>query len=102
MPLVLLRKFLATIINQAVISVIPFLCSFFSEESPPLPGVVGDSTKAEGKDSFQVSQDIVPKGKKKKDGKDEIQIEVTAKLGGIGVTVTSVGGDLSHIIVGGE
>lgn len=102
MPLVLLRKFLATIINQAVISVIPFLCFFFSEESPPLPGVVHDSTKAEGKDSDQVSRDIVPKGKKKKDGKDEIQIEVTARLGGIGVTVTSVDGDLSHIIVGGE
>ena len=64
--------------------------------------MVGDSTKAGGRDGDQVSQDIVPKGKKKKDGKDEIQIEVTANLGGIGVTVTSVNGDLTHIIVGGE
>ena len=83
-------------------SIILFLCSFVSEESPPLPGVDGDGTKAEGKDGDQLSQDIVPKGKKKKDGKDEIQIEVKAKLGGIGVTVTSIDGDLSHIIVGGE
>ena len=64
--------------------------------------MTGDSTKAEGKDVDQVFQALVPKGKKKKDDKDEIQIEVTAKLGGIGVTVTSVEGDLSHIIVGGE
>lgn len=64
--------------------------------------MTGDGTKAEGKDGDQLSQDIVPKGKKKKDGKDEIQIEVKAKLGGIGVTVTSIDGDLSHIIVGGE
>lgn len=64
--------------------------------------MAGDGTKAEGKDGDQLSQDIVPKGKKKKDGKDEIQIEVKAKLGGIGVTVTSIDGDLSHIIVGGE
>ena len=77
-------------------------CSFVSEESPPLQGVVGDSTKAEGKDGDQASQGIVPKGKKKKGGKDEIQIKVTANLEGIGVTVTSVDGDLSHIIVGGE
>ena len=48
------------------------------------------------------SQALAPKGKKKKGDKDEIQIEVTAKLGDIGVTVTSVDGDLSHIIVGGE
>jgi len=87
---------------QAVISIVPFLCSFVSEESLPLPGVVGDSTKTEGKYGFQVSQAIVPKGKKKKDDKDEIQIEVKAKLGQIGVTVTSVDGDLSHVIVGGE
>ena len=64
--------------------------------------MVGDSTKAEGKDGDQVFLDIFPKGKKKKDGKDEIQLEVTAKLGEIGVTVTSVDGDLTHIIVGGE
>lgn len=83
------------------ISIAPF-CSFDSEESPPLPGVSGDSTKAEGKDGDQASLAVVPKGKKKKDDKDQIQIEVTAKLGGIGVTVTSVEGDLSHIIVGGE
>lgn len=31
-----------------------------------------------------------------------MQIEVIAKLGGIGVTVTSLEGDLSHIIVGGR
>ena len=64
--------------------------------------MTGDSTKGEGKDGDQVFQALVPKGKKKKDDKDEIQIEITAKLGGIGVTVTSVEGDLSHIIVGGE
>lgn len=81
---------------------VPFVCCFVSEESPPLPGVTGDSTEQEGKLGDQASQAIVPKRKKKNDGKDEIQIEVTAKLRGIGVTVTSVEGDFSHIIVGGE
>ncbi|KAL9987728.1 hypothetical protein ACROYT_G002079 [Oculina patagonica] len=69
-----------------------------SEESPPLPGA---STKPVDQRDNEESQAITPKGKKKKDDKDEIQIEVTARLGGIGVTVTSVDGDLSHVIVGG-
>lgn len=64
--------------------------------------MTGDGTKTEGQEDNEESQAIAPKGKKKKDDKDEIQIEVTAKLGGIGVTVTSVGGDLSHVIVGGK
>ena len=57
-----------------------------------------DKEKKDSKDETQVT----PKGKKKRDGKDEIQIEVTAKLEGIDVTVTSVEGDLTHVIIGGE
>lgn len=85
-----------------VISNKRFSYTFVSEESPPLPEVTSDSTKTEGQLESQDSQAVAPKGKKKKDDKDEIQIEVTAKLGGIGVTVTSVDGDLSHVIVGGK
>ena len=61
-----------------------------------------ESTKTKGQDENKTSKLVSPKGKKKKDGKDEIQIEVTAKLGGIDVTVTSVEGDLTHVIIGGE
>ena len=76
--------------------------SFASEETPaPLP-VSADSIKTKGRYLNKTSEPVTPKGKKKKDSKDEIQIEVTAKLGGIDVTVTSVEGDLIHVIVGGE
>ena len=76
--------------------------SFASEETPaPLP-VSADSIKTKGRYVNKTSEPVTPKGKKKKDSKDEIQIEVTAKLGGIDVTVTSVEGDLIHVIVGGE
>ena len=61
-----------------------------------------DSTKTKGQDENKTSELSTPKCKKNKDSKDEIQIEVTAKLGGIGVTVTSVEGDLTHVIIGGE
>ena len=61
-----------------------------------------ESTKTKGQDENKTSKLVAPKGKEKKDGKDEIQIEVTAKLGGIDVTVTSVEGDLTHVIIGGE
>ena len=61
-----------------------------------------DSTKTKAQDENKTSKLVAPKGKKNKDGKDEIQIEVTAKLGGIDVTVTSVEGDLTHVIIGGE
>ena len=61
-----------------------------------------DSIKTKGRYVNKTSKLVTPKGKKKKDNKDGIQIEVTAKLGGIGVTVTSVEGDLIHVIVGGE
>ena len=61
-----------------------------------------DSIKTKGRYVNKTSKLVTPKGKKKKDSKDGIQIEVTAKLGGIGVTVTSVEGDLIHVIVGGQ
>ena len=61
-----------------------------------------DSTKTKGQDENKTSELVAPKGKEKRDGKDEIQIEVTAKLGGIDVTVTSVEGDLTHVIIGGK
>ena len=61
-----------------------------------------DSTKTKGQDENKTSKLVAPKDKEKKDSKDEIQIEVTAKLGGIDVTVTSVEGDLTHVIIGGE
>ena len=61
-----------------------------------------DSTKTKGQDENKTSELVAPKDKEKKDSKDEIQIEVTAKLGGIDVTVTSVEGDLTHVIIGGE
>ena len=61
-----------------------------------------ESTKTKGQYVNKTSELVAPKGKKKKDGKDEIQIEVTAKLGGIGVTVTSVERDLTHAFIGGE
>ena len=79
-----------------------FFFSFASEETPALPLVSAESTKTKGQDENKTSKLVAPKGKKKKDGKDEIQIEVTAKLGGIDVTVTSVEGDLTHVIIGGE
>ena len=61
-----------------------------------------DSTKTKAQDENKTSELVGPKGKEKKDSKDEIQIEVIAKLGGIDVTVTSVEGDLTHVIIGGE
>ena len=76
--------------------------SFASEETPALPLVSADSTKTKGQDENKTSELVAPKDKEKKDSKDEIQIEVTAKLGGIDVTVTSVEGDLTHVIIGGE
>ena len=79
-----------------------FFFSFASEETPALPLVSADRTKTKAQDENKTSKLVGPKGKEKKDIKDEIQIEVTAKLGGIGVTVTSVEGDLTHVIVGGE
>ena len=79
-----------------------FFFSFASEETPALLLVSADDTKTEGRDENKTSELSTPKGKKKRDSKDEIQIEVTAKLGGIDVTVTSVEGDLTHVIIGGE
>ena len=61
-----------------------------------------DSIKTKGRYVNKTAELVTPKGKKKKDSKDEIQIEVTTKLGGINVTVTSVEGDLTNVIVGGE
>ena len=61
-----------------------------------------DSTKTKAQDENKTSKLVAPKGKTKKDSKDEIQIEVTAKLGGIDVTVTSVEGDLTRVFIGGE
>ena len=61
-----------------------------------------DSIKTKGRYVNKTAELVTPKGKKKKDSKDEIQIEVTAKLGGIDVTVTSVEGDLTHVFIGGE
>ena len=61
-----------------------------------------DSTKTKVQNENKTSELVAPKGKTKKDSKDEIQIEVTAKLGGIDVTVTSVEGDLTHVFIGGE
>ena len=61
-----------------------------------------NSTKTKAQDENKTSKLVGPKGKEKKDSKDEIQIEVTAKLEGIDVTVTSVEGDLTHVIIGGE
>ncbi|XP_066022142.1 intermembrane lipid transfer protein VPS13C isoform X9 [Pocillopora verrucosa] len=71
-----------------------------SEETPALPLVSANSTKTKAQDENKTSKLVGPKGKEKKDSKDEIQIEVTAKLGGIDVTVTSVEGDLTHVIIG--
>lgn len=79
----------------------PLVVPFASEETPPLPAP-RDGTKTTGQDESQVSEAVTPKGKKTKGDKDEIQIEVTAKLGGIDATVTSVEGDFSHIVVGGK
>ena len=61
-----------------------------------------DSIKTKGRYVNKTAELVTPKGKKNKDSKNEIQIEVTTKLGGINVTVTSVEGDLAHVIVGGE
>ena len=61
-----------------------------------------DSAKTEDQDENKTSEMVTTKGTKKKDSKDEIQIEVTAKLSGIDVTVTSVEGDLTHVIIGGK
>ena len=73
--------------------------SVVSEESPP---ITGDGSKTKDQGTTEAVQAVLWKSKKKKDEQEEVQIEVTAKLGRIGVTVTSVDGDLSHIIVGGR
>ena len=59
-------------------------------------------TKTEVTDTSKSSQEAERKSKKKKEDDEVVQVEVTAKLGGIAVTVTSVEGDLSHIIIGGN
>ena len=79
-----------------------FFLSFASEGTSALPLVSANSTKTKAQDENKTSELVAPKGKTKKDSKDEIQIEVTAKLGGIHVTVTSVEGDLTHVFIGGE
>ena len=73
---------------------------FISEESSA--SIEGDETKTEDTDTSKSSQVAERKSKKKKEDDEVVQIEVTAKLGGIAVTVTSVEGDLSHIIIGGN
>ena len=76
-----------------------YFLALTSEESPD---VSADGSKAAVKDDPQASQTVAQKGKMKKGDQEEVHIEVTAKLGVIGVTVTSLEGDLSHIIVGGR
>jgi len=73
---------------------------FISEESSA--SAESDKTKTEVTDTSKLSQVAERKSKKKKEDDEVVQIEVTAKLGGIAVTVTSVEGDLSHIIIGGN
>lgn len=73
---------------------------FISEESSA--SAAGDETKTEVTDTSKSSQEAERKSKKKKEDDEVVQVEVTAKLGGIAVTVTSVEGDLSHIIIGGN
>ena len=73
---------------------------FISEESSA--SAAGDETKTEVTDTSKSSQVAERKSKKKKEDDEVVQVEVTAKLGGIAVTVTSVKGDLSHIIIGGN
>lgn len=73
---------------------------FISEESSA--GAEGDETKTEVTDTSKSSQVAERKNNKKKEDDEVVQIEVTAKLGAIAVTVTSLEGDLSHIIIGGN
>ena len=73
---------------------------FISEESSA--GAEGDETKTEVTDTSKSSQVAERKNNKKKEDDEVVQIEVTAKLGAIAVTVTSVEGDFSLIIIGGN
>ena len=73
---------------------------FISEESSA--SAKGDETKTEVTDTSKSSQEAERKSKKKKEDDEVVQIKVTAKLGGIAVTVTSVEGDFSHIIIAGN
>ena len=73
---------------------------FTSEESPA--ALTDDGSKTDVPGSTQASKAAAQKSRKKREDDEEVQIEVTAKLGGIGVTVTSVEGDLSHVVVGGR
>ena len=76
-----------------------FFFPFFSEDSPH---TTDNASKEQVQDSTDAPLTDARQIRKKENNGEEVQVKVTAKLGGIGVTVTSTVGEFSHIIIGGR
>ena len=79
-------------------SCVPYFPDFPSEDSP---STAGDVSEEQVQDRTLVSLADASKIQKKRD-EDQVQIAVTAKLGGIEVTVSSTQGSQVIIIAGGR
>ena len=75
---------------------LPYFPDFLSEDSP---STAGDVSEEQVQPRTQVSRADTSKIRKK-DDEDQVEIAVTAKLGGLEVTVSSTEG--SQIIIGGR
>ena len=77
---------------------VPYFTDFPSDDSP---STAGDVSEEQVQDRTLVSLADTSKIRKKRD-EDQVQIAVTAKLGGIEVTVSSTEGSQVIIIAGGR
>ena len=96
-------KFLLLILLSVAVSLskfsgVPYFPDFPSEDSP---STAGDVSEEQDQDRTLVSLADTSKIRKKHD-EDQVQIAVTAKLGGIEVTVSSTQGSQVIIIAGGR
>lgn len=90
--LFLLLILLSVAVSLSKFSGLPYFPDFSSEDTP--------STEEQVQDRMLVSLVDTSKIRKKHD-EDQVQIAVTAKLGGIEVTVSSTEGSQVIIIIGG-
>ena len=94
----LLLILLSVAVSLSKFSGVPYFPDFSSEDSP---STAGDVSEEQVHDRTLVSLADTSKIQKKRD-EDQVQIAVTAKLGGIEVTVSSTQGSQVIIIAGGR
>lgn len=95
--LFLLLILLSVAVSLSKFSGLPYFPDFSSDDSP---STAGDVSEEQVQDRMLVSLVDTSKIRKKHD-EDQVQIAVTAKLGGIEVTVSSTEGSQVIIIIGG-